>query len=201
MAKQEEQKQVVNIIKRVLFIEDDKACQRFMTCYLQELGYQVELVDDGNKAIQHIDIKIYDLILSDIRLNGESGEKVIKCVRDCELNAGTPIIVWSAFVDKNDEEKYLAWGADGALTKWCTCKELENKIQQCFLTPRYQRNFIYKFKSFQKILLKIYFIRWGKNVNYLGHLIHEYLHWSNFHLRHLIDEYLHWSNFHIKSEK
>lgn len=113
-----------------------------------------------------------------------------------ELNAGTPLIVWSAFVNNsNDEEKYLAWGADAALIKWCTYKVLENKIQQCFLMPRYKRNFIYKFKAFQKTSLKIYSIRRGKNVNYLGHLIHEYLHWSSFHLGQLIDAYQYWSNF------
>lgn len=53
------------------------------------------------------------LILADIRLNGVvSGREVIQYVRDSELNVGTPLIVWSAFVNKNNEEKYLAWDAD-----------------------------------------------------------------------------------------
>lgn len=140
MEQQEDKKQETNIIKRVLFMEDYEACQRFMTCYLEDLGYQVDLVDDGMTAIQRINSKAYDLILADIRLYGVSGREVIQYVRDSELNADTRLIVWSAFVNNlNDEEKYLAWGADGALTKWCTYRVLKNKIQECFLKPRYQR--------------------------------------------------------------
>lgn len=183
MEQQEEQKKEVNIIKRALLMEDDEACQKIMTNYLQKLGYQVDLIDDGIKAIQFIYSTPYDLIMADIRLNGASGEKVIQYVRDSALNAGTPLIVWSAFVNKNNDEKYLAWGADGALVKWCTDKVLENKIQQCFLMPRYKRNFIYKFKVFQKKWLAIYPFEWIKNINYLGHLIGEYQYWSNFHTK------------------
>jgi CheY-like chemotaxis protein len=199
---QEEQKQEINIIKRVLLMEDDLPCQRIMINYLRKLSYQVDLIDDGIKAIQFLYITPYDLIIADIRLKGASGWEVIECVRDSESNAGTPLIVWSAFVNNpNDEEKYLAGGADGALTKWCTCPVLENKIQQCFLTPRYKRNFVYKFKVFQKKWLETYHIAWVKYFNFLRYFIDEYLHRSSFQLRQLIDEYLHWSNFHTKSEK
>lgn len=185
MENQEEKKQgaIINITKRALLMEDDEACQRFMTCYLQKLGYQVDLVDDGVNAIQHMHSKTYDLILADIRLNRVSGRQVIQYVRDSELNAGTPLIVWSAFVNKNDEEEYLAWGADGALIKWCSCEILDNKIQQCFLMPRYKRNFIYKFKAFKKKLLENCPIELIKNINDLRHLVVEYQYWLNFHTK------------------
>lgn len=181
MDKQEKQKQEVNIINRVLLMEDDEACQKIMRNYLHKLDYEVNLADDGIKAIQFIQGTAYDLIIADIRLGGLSGKEVIQYVRNSELNAGTPLIVWSAFVNKNNEEKYSAWGADAALVKWCTDKLLENTIQQCFLMPRYQRSFIYKFKAFEKKWLEIYPFEWIKNINYLGHLIDEYHYWSNFH--------------------
>ena len=140
MEQKKEQKQAINIIKRVLLMEDDFLCQKIMINYLRKLSYQVDLIDDGIKAIQFLYITPYDLIIADIRLKWASGWEVIECVRDSELNADTRLIVWSAFVNNlNDEEKYLAWGADGALVKWCTYKVLKNKIQQCFLKPRYQR--------------------------------------------------------------
>lgn len=140
MKDKEEQKQAVNNIKRILLIEDDLPCQKIMINYLRKLSYQVDLIDNGIKAIPFIQGTPYDLIIADIRLKGASGWEVIECVRDSELNADTRLIVWSAFVNNlNDEEKYKAWGADGALIKWCTYEILKNKIQQCFLKPRYQR--------------------------------------------------------------
>ncbi|WP_342220400.1 response regulator [Rickettsiella endosymbiont of Miltochrista miniata] len=181
MERKEEQKLAINIIKRVLLMEDDFLCQKIMINYLCKLSYQVDLIDDGIKAIQFIQGTPYDLIIADIRLKGASGWEVIECVRDSESNAGTPLIVWSAFVNKNHEEQYLAWGADAALVKWCSYKLLENTIQQCFLTPRYKRNFFYKFKAFKKKFLENCPIELIKNINYLRQLVVEYQYWSNFH--------------------
>ena len=102
-----------------------------MHYYLRQLKYQVDLTNDGNRAIQFIENFTYDLIIVDIRLYGTSGKDVIQYVRGSELNTDTLLIVWSAFVNKNDEEKFLSWGADGALVKWDLPNGLKNLIQKC----------------------------------------------------------------------
>lgn len=122
-------KQETNINKRVLLMEDDEACLKIMHHKLKQLDYQVDLTRDGIKAIHFIQNVIYDLIIIDIRLYGASGKDVIQCVRDSKLNTNTFLLVWSAFVNKNNEEKYLSWGADGALVKWCSSRELKNMIR------------------------------------------------------------------------
>ena len=112
-------------------MEDYEACQRIMTHYLRELGYQVDLATDGISAIQKVHSRAYDLIIEDIGLSGRiSGREVIQYVRESKLNADTPLIVWSAYVNKDDEEKYLAWGADGVLIKACQSKKA---IEKCLL--------------------------------------------------------------------
>lgn len=128
MEQQEEQKQE-SIIKRALLVEDYVPCQKIMAYYLDQLGYQVDLVDDSLTAIQNIQTETYDLIIQDINLHGAiSGKEIIQEIRNSKRNAGTPLIVWTAYANKNDEVKYLAWGADSALIKWCTDKVLENTI-------------------------------------------------------------------------
>lgn len=132
----EEQKQGINVYKCALLIEDYVPCQKIMTYYLQKLGYEVDLVDDSLTAIQNIETKTYDLIIEDVNLYGAiSGKEIIQEIRNSKLNGDTRLIVWTAYANKNDEEKYLAWGADGALIKWCSYKILENKIQQYFFIP------------------------------------------------------------------
>lgn len=37
-----------------LLIEDDKACQRVMSIFLQKLAYEVTLVDEGEKALKMV---------------------------------------------------------------------------------------------------------------------------------------------------
>ena len=193
MEQQEEQKQEINIIKRALLVEDYEACQRVMSIFLQKLGYQVDLVDDSFTAIQKVQNKTYDLIIEDINLQGHrSGKKIIKSIRESELNLDTSIIVWSAYVNKNDEEPYLSWGADAALKKECQIEDLEKSIQQCLLTPRYERKFKYKLKILQKKWQENFPAEWLEKINGSGllpyfiidealYLIEEYQQWKNFH--------------------
>lgn len=197
MKHQEEQTQEVSIIKRTLLVEDYEACQRIMSHYLYELGYQVDLTVDGTKAIQHLHSKVYDLIVIDIQLSGVSGKEVIQDVRDSKLNAGTPLIVWSAFVNKNNEEKYLAWGVDGVLIKACQITDLEKAIQKCFLTPRYERNFFYRLNTLQKKWQGNCSTGWIKKINDLRHLPYSILDEA----LHIIGEYQQWLDFHAKEGK
>ncbi len=86
--------------KYALLIEADKPCQKIMTHSLQKLNYKMDLADEGLKAVKMAqDNKLYDLIISDVRNKGLSGEGVIPLIRE-NKNEDTVIIVWSAFVNK-----------------------------------------------------------------------------------------------------
>jgi two-component system aerobic respiration control sensor histidine kinase ArcB len=197
MDQQEEEKQGIPIINRALLVEDYKACQRIMTIFLQQLGYQVDLAADGKTAMQKVNSDAYDLIIEDISLlDGISGKKIIQVTREGKLNVGTPIIVWSAYVNKNDEEKYLAWGGDKVLIKACKITALEKAIQQCFLTPRYEREFHYKLKILQKKWQEIDLTEWVKKNNDLRHpysILDEAVYTRG--------EYQSWQDFHAGTEE
>ncbi|HKO75844.1 MAG TPA: response regulator, partial [Flavobacterium sp.] len=166
MEPQEEQKKEITIIKRALLVEDYEACQRVMSIFLQKLGYHVDLVDDSLTAIQKVQSEAYDLIMVDINLQGHrAGKKIIKSIRESERNVDTSSIVWSAYVNKNDEEEYLSWGADAALKKACGIEDLKKSIQQCLLTPRYERKLKYKLKILQKKWQENSPAEWIKKIN------------------------------------
>jgi len=177
--------------KHALLIEDDEACQRIMTHFLQKLDYKVDLVDEGQKAVKMVQNKQYDLILTDVRNKGLSGDKVIFFIRskNDSKNAGTPIIVWSALVNKKNEEMYLNWGADRALIKVCKLHDVKRAIKECSTFHRYERKFYHRIKVIER--------KWkedGGRINLLEEL-------SNLHNRQLgilvdalesIMEYKHW---------
>lgn len=144
----EHQKQKINP-QYALLIEDYEACQRIMTHFLKELNYEVDLANEGDKAVKMVKDKQYDLILTDVRNKGCSGEKVISLIRKSK-NAGTLIIVWSAFINKKNEEMYLSWGADGALEKACKLDDLKISIDECSVLQRYERKFCHKIKNIKK---------------------------------------------------
>jgi DNA-binding response OmpR family regulator len=138
----EPEKQKINP-QDALLMEDDKACQIIMTHFLQQLNYEVDLADEGQKAMKMAQDKQYDLILTDVRNKGLSGEEVITLIRkkNKNKNVGTTIIVWSAFINKKNDEKYLDCGADGALPKPCKLDELKIAIDECSALQRYERKF------------------------------------------------------------
>ncbi len=143
MKHQEEQQleKGLSIIRRALLVEDDIACERVMSCYLSQLGYQVDCAGSATAAIQKINHKIYTLIVLDLGLADRYGTEVIKAVRQSALNLDSILLVWSAHLDKKDHEEYLAMGADSILPKPCELAYLKEVIQQFFKDPKYQRKF------------------------------------------------------------
>ncbi|TLY48273.1 MAG: response regulator [Gammaproteobacteria bacterium] len=180
----------VTIRKRALLVEDYVPCQKIMTHYLQQLGYEVELAADGIEAIEFVHSKVYDLIIEDLGLTGISGKEVIQNVRTSTLNIGTPLLVWSAYVNKNDEEQYLAWGADGVLIKVCQVKELKKAIEKCFLKTRYHRKFYYQLRNFKKkwdqFLIEVETWKHNECINKFKFSLHEALT--------TLEEYQRWLN-------
>ncbi len=136
-------------LKRALLIEDNIPCQIIMTNNLHELNYEVDLADEGQKAVKMAQDKLYDLIISDVRNKGLSGEKVVPLIRET-INVGTPLFVWSAFVNKNDDPMYLRWGADAALTKPCTIDDIKIAIAKCSKRRRKERESRHRIKNIKK---------------------------------------------------
>lgn len=170
------------IVKKAFLIEDDLLHQKIMTYYLQELSYQVDLISNSSVAAQKMDSQMYNLIIVDINLYGHlPGKELIQIARQSKLNIGSPIIVWSAYVNREDDDIYRHWGADTALKKACGRKGLESAIEKCSLTPRCEREFDYKLKILQKKLQQKGPSDWVKKIHDLRQMIKEYQQWSNFH--------------------
>lgn len=202
----EEKKQDIPTIKRALLIEDYKPCQIIMFHYLKEHYQQIDLVVESSNAIKNIENKTYDLIIGDINLQGcLSGKKIIQMIRKSKLNVGTPLIVWSAYVNEKDEEKYLSWGADAALIKACNRKDVEKVIQQCLLTPRYEREYLYKLKTLQKEWKESGGpIEWARNIRDFCQSSFPIIDKAKLiadKAKHIINEYQCWVNVSTKEEK
>jgi CheY-like chemotaxis protein len=140
-------KEDIIVIKLALLVEDDAINQKIMNFFLSKLGYRVDTVTNANLAIEKIQSKTYDLIIVDIGLPDRPGTDVIEAVRQHQLNLATPLLVWSAHIN-NDDEKYRNLGADAVLEKACLAEDLENAIQDCCLISMYERKF-----NFQLIAL------------------------------------------------
>lgn len=116
-------------IRLSLVVEDNKIQQKLLKCYLEQLNYQVEVVECADIAIKLITNKSYALILTDLGLPDQSGEIVIQAVRASQLNQSVPVIVCTAHASKEKERECLELGANKVLIKPIKLEVLEQAIK------------------------------------------------------------------------
>ncbi len=94
----------------------------------------MDIVEDGNQAVEKIQSgKNYDLVLMDIQMPGMDGLQATKQIRAWEKEQEckrTPILALTAHAMEGDEDKSLAAGCDGHITKPITKRKLLDLIDQ-----------------------------------------------------------------------
>ncbi len=121
--------EVANDIRHALLIEDDLFCQKVQSHCLIELGYQVEIAGDAKTAIEQVVSNTYDLIVLDLGLPDQSGEKVITAARSHLSNQQTLLIVATAHADASMQQKCLYLGANVVFIKPFSRKRLAKAIE------------------------------------------------------------------------
>jgi len=86
---------------------------------LEDFGYRITTVSNGEEAIQALESSTFDLILMDINMPGMSGFEAAKIIRKMESMKGqhTPIIALSGMVMSNSYEKFSDSGMDTFIPK------------------------------------------------------------------------------------
>src|SRR5574344_1546906 len=100
---------------RILIIEDEITLNRTLQEGLVDFGYQVDSAENYKDAEYFIDIRNYDLVLTDWMLPDGDGIELCKIVKNRSSRTGVVII--SARDDKESEIEALRSGADDFIKK------------------------------------------------------------------------------------
>ncbi len=111
---------------RILVVEDDPRMASLLSRALRETGYAVDVVADGNDAVEQASLGSYDLMILDILLPGLDGFAVCAAVR--AEKPATPILVLSARSEIVDRVRGLDAGADDYLPKPFAVEELRARV-------------------------------------------------------------------------
>lgn len=101
----------------ILIIENTPAIIRLFSVMLSAAGYQVLVATTAMEGIALARTVQPKLILMDIHLPTMNGLEATTRLKADPLTAAIPIIAVTAFTLKGDEEKMLAAGCDGYLSK------------------------------------------------------------------------------------
>lgn len=102
---------------KIIIIEDDHFFQNFYSIKLKELGYQVEIANDGQEGMDKIKTFLPDLILLDLIMPVKDGFQVLAELKNDPLLSKIPVIVFSTLGQESDIKKALALGAKDYINK------------------------------------------------------------------------------------
>jgi len=110
---------IATIDAHILLVEDNETNQIVEKMMLEEMGYHVNVANDGRVAIDLIESAHYDLVLMDIHMPVLDGCTATERIRQSEQNTTThlPIIAITASATAQDIERCLKAGMDDFLAK------------------------------------------------------------------------------------
>ncbi|MDN5287403.1 MAG: response regulator [Mucilaginibacter sp.] len=114
----------------VLVAEDNMVNQFMLAKMLKDWNVEVEMVDNGRKAIERLRVKNYDLVLMDTHMPEMNGYEAAKTIRVDfeEPKRSVPIISLSASSFDHDQEQALVAGMNDVLAKPFQPYQLHEKM-------------------------------------------------------------------------
>jgi two-component system response regulator MprA len=112
---------------RILAVDDDRAVREALRRTLTLAGYEVQLAEDGEQALEQIVQSLPDAVVLDVGLPGIDGIEVCRRVR--RLGNRVPILILTARDAVSDRIEGLDAGADDYLLKPFDVGELKARLR------------------------------------------------------------------------
>ena len=125
---------------RILLVEDEKTLAIPLAELLEEIGHEVTALSDGASALAWLEEDRCDLVLTDVRLPGADGIRVLERAR--HLDPPSDVIVMTGYASIEQAISAMKEGAFGYLQKpfptealLALVRLLERAVQLLILLP------------------------------------------------------------------
>lgn len=112
---------------RILIAEDEQQLSHVLSSAMTASGYQVDVANNGQEAVEQAKENAYDVIILDIMMPVKSGLEALKEIR--ASGNRTYIMMLTAMGEEDDKVTGLDAGADDYLTKPFSLKELLARLR------------------------------------------------------------------------
>jgi CheY-like chemotaxis protein len=115
----------------VLVVDDEELIRNFVKRALEPFGYGVLLAQNGLEAMRSVKERPGEigLVLLDVAMPGMDGLETLIRIR--EITPDVPVLVCSAFGDKEVEAHFAGQTISGFFPKPYTVKQLARKVKEC----------------------------------------------------------------------
>ena len=124
--------------RRVLVAEDNRVNQRLARAFLERMGCDVDVAENGAEAVYLVQTEAYDVVFMDCHMPEMDGYEATGAIRDWERSHGAaagrpahlPIIALTANALRGDRDKCLEAGMDDYLGKPVKQEELQAVLER-----------------------------------------------------------------------
>lgn len=113
-------------MKKILVVEDEEPMRMLLKEELEDEGYDVKTVKNGEEALDYLSSNDVNLITMDIEMPDMSGLEVAGKVRDMKKNV--KIILLTAY--SHYRHDLSSWAADDYIVKSSDLSELKNRVKK-----------------------------------------------------------------------
>ena len=110
----------------ILVVDDDAQIRNLLSEYLAGHNLRVTTTSNGREALKILEDDVIDLVVLDLRLEGEDGMSI---ARDLRERLAMPVIMLTGVLDEADRVMGLELGADDYMTKPFSPRELVARIR------------------------------------------------------------------------
>lgn len=118
----------------ILVAEDDVVAQMVVRKIVENLGYTMDLVADGQGVLNALESRHYDLILMDClmpRMNGFEATQAIRSASSARINSEIPIIAMTGLTAEDDKRRCLDAGMYEVISKPFDAGNLIPVLRHC----------------------------------------------------------------------
>ena len=113
--------------EQILVIDDEASMRRMLQMLFAQEGYEVQTAESGEAALEALNVRPFDLVVSDIRMPGLSGIDLLRRMKADDSQA--EVILMTAYASADSAIEAIRLGAFDYVTKPFQVDELVNIVR------------------------------------------------------------------------
>lgn len=124
--------------QKILVIDDEVIIRQLLQRTLTKLGYDVEVAEDGNRALEKINGGLFNLLITDLKMPKVGGMKVLEEIK--KTNPFVEVIIITGYPTIEAAVAAIKVGAYDFLCKPFDLAEVQEKVKTCLLRQQANLN-------------------------------------------------------------
>ncbi|MFH2137514.1 MAG: response regulator [Candidatus Omnitrophota bacterium] len=123
---------------RILVIDDESVIRQLLLRTLRDKGYDVEIAEDGNRAMEKINGSIFNLLITDLRMPKIGGMEVLEKIK--KTNPYVEVMIITGYPTIEAAVAAIKIGAYDFICKPFDLKEIQHKVELCLERQKQNMN-------------------------------------------------------------